>query len=84
MHTETRTYTLAVDFPKYWSTPLNKHQRIALRSEDDEWKKVDTLLNKTLAPAHKERFGYSRLQLCKLERLQNPDLWNHYFLRYAY
>ncbi len=42
---------------------------------------AEKLINNTLSPTHKERYEYSKVVVKKLIRLQNPDLWNHYYLR---
>lgn len=43
--------------------------------------RMEKMMMSTIAPAHKERFGYSTFKIAKLERVQHPEHWGLYYLR---
>lgn len=78
---ETRVFTLDIQFPQNWMTPLNKPQRVQLQLGDREWTHIQGLLHSTISELHKARFNFKSVRITGLERLQHPNLWGHYFLR---
>lgn len=79
--TDSRVFSLNIQFNENWCTPLNKTLKVPLFPVDDEYKKIVRMMQITIADAHKKKYGFNHYNIVSLERIQNPDLWAAYWLR---